>query len=77
METEYIYPELADRESPDLWKEKGSKDIWDRAALRVRDVMRTHYPDHIMPDADAAVRERFPIRLPVTDTSPLTNRWAK
>ncbi len=76
METEFIYPELADRDSPDSWKEKGSMDIWDRAALRVKHLMRTHYPDHITPEADAEVRVRFPIRLPLSETDPLTGRWS-
>lgn len=77
METEYTYPELADRQSPDSWKDKGSKDIWDRAALRVKELMRTHYPDHVTPESDMAVRARFPIRLRQSDTDPLTSRWSK
>lgn len=76
METEYIYPKLADRESPDVWKEKGSVDIWERAALRVKEVLRTHYPDHITPAADAAVRARFPIRLQLHETDSLSGRWS-
>jgi trimethylamine--corrinoid protein Co-methyltransferase len=77
METEYIYPSLADRESPDAWKEKGSSDIRERAALRVKEVLRTHYPDHITPEADAAVRTRFPIRLPLCETDLQSGRWSK
>lgn len=76
METEYVYPELADRESPDAWKERGSTDIWERAAQRVKDLMRTHFPDHVTPGADAAIRARFPIRLPKQETDAVSSRWA-
>ncbi|GGF74713.1 methyltransferase [Mameliella alba] len=76
METEYIYPELADRDSPDSWKEKGSRDIWDRANLRVREIMATTFPDHISDSADAAVRARFPIHLPESAIDPATSQWA-
>lgn len=76
MESEYLYPDLADRDSPDAWKEKGSKDIRDRASLRVRNLMQSHFPDHISAEADALVRARFPIRLAQAETSQLTTRWA-
>ena len=76
METEYVYPDLADRSSPDDWAKKGSRDIWQRASDRVRMVMATHFPDHIADENDAAVRERFPIRLPLANTRPTTPRWA-
>ena len=63
MESEYIYPQLADRSSPDDWLKNGSSDIWQRAALQVRQTLDTHFPDHISPINDAAVRAKYPIRL--------------
>ncbi|WP_417210412.1 hypothetical protein [Antarctobacter sp.] len=74
--TENLYPELADRDSPDRWKDKGSMDIRDRAARRVQDIIRTHHPDNRTPEADATVRARFPIRLPCSETDRLTSRWS-
>jgi len=77
MESEYVYPDLSDRDGPDAWKEKGSKDIWERATLRVRNLMQQHFPGHISVEADALVRARFPIRLPLEETSRATTRWAE
>ncbi|MGB0507797.1 MAG: trimethylamine methyltransferase family protein, partial [Pikeienuella sp.] len=39
MESEYVYPSLGDRLSPDDWVEKGSHDIWDRANELVRAIL--------------------------------------
>lgn len=63
MESEYVYPVLGDRLSPDAWAENGSSDIWERAAMRVKEVLAAPHPSHISPEADIAVRERFPILL--------------
>ena len=77
MESEYVYPELADRESPDGWSETGSKDMYARAQARVKDIMTQNFPAHISPEADAATRARFPIRLSEQAVSAVENRWAK
>jgi trimethylamine--corrinoid protein Co-methyltransferase len=63
MESEYVYPRLADRATPDEWQERGSTDMWDRAHERVTAILAEHYPNHISPDADQRIREQFPIRL--------------
>ena len=76
MESEYVYPDLADRSSPDDWAQKGSRDMWQRASERVREVMTAHFPQHVVDADDTAVRERFPIRLPLDETRPATSRWA-
>jgi trimethylamine--corrinoid protein Co-methyltransferase len=63
MESEYVYPSLADRATPDEWQERGSSDMWDRAHQQVTAVLAEHYPDHISTAADQRIREQFPIRL--------------
>ncbi len=65
METEYVYPSLADRESTTIWTEQGSTDMYERAKVHVSNVMENNYPAHISDEADARVRELFPIRLPL------------
>ncbi len=75
MESEYVYPEIADRESPDSWIEKGSQDMWARARNRVRDVLSTYYPRHIEAGRDADVRQRYPIRLDPAHMIPESPRW--
>ncbi len=75
METEYVYPTLADRSSPEEWEEKGRQDMRARARGRVRELLAAHYPAYIEPKADAAIRERFPIRLRRSDMQPDCGRW--
>jgi trimethylamine--corrinoid protein Co-methyltransferase len=65
MQSEYLYPEVGDRSSPKEWAERGSSDIVERAAARARAILAEHYPRHIDPALDRALRSRFPIRLPM------------
>ncbi|MFK7801758.1 MAG: trimethylamine methyltransferase family protein [Anaerolineae bacterium] len=64
METDFLYPEIADRSAPGVWEAEGSPDMFDRARDVVKEVMRTHYPDHIDSQLDHAIRAKFPIVLP-------------
>ncbi len=75
METEYLYPDLADRAPPDVWEEGGALDIKDRARTRVRQTLSTHYPEYIDPKLDREIRERFPILLAEEDMRPECGRW--
>ena len=75
METEYLYPDLSDRSPPDVWQEAGSPDIRDRARAQVRQILSSHFPSYIDPEADARIRERFPIVLPPEDMDPECGRW--
>ncbi len=64
MQSEYVYPRLADRASIQVWQERGSDDIYRRARRQVAETLAEHYPGHLSREADALVRARFPIRLP-------------
>ncbi len=64
MQTEYIYPEVGDRQSPDDWKDAGSKDAEARAREYVDKTLATHFPDHVPADRIAKIRDAFPIALP-------------
>ncbi len=63
MQTEYIYPEVGDRLSPDDWVDAGATTVSERAHERVSQILAEHHPDHIDPAVDAAIRDRFDIRL--------------
>ena len=63
MQSEYLYPALADRMSPKEWDEAGNPDMLTRAKRRVHDLLANHVPDHIAPGLDRDLRRRFPIRL--------------
>jgi trimethylamine--corrinoid protein Co-methyltransferase len=70
MHTEYLYPEVGDRKSPNEWNEQGGLAIEKRAALRVREILASHYPSHVSAAVDAEIRSRFPIRLPRSAMEP-------
>ena len=75
MESEYIYPSVGDRLSPDDWKDQGSTDMWERAKSRVKDLMGSHWPTYIEPDRDAAIRERFDILVDPQELTAESGRW--
>lgn len=64
MQTEYVYPKIADRSSPKEWLELGKPDILQRAMVRKREILDGHFPRHLSEDIDAALRAKFDIKLP-------------
>jgi trimethylamine--corrinoid protein Co-methyltransferase len=75
MQTEYLYPEVADRSSPKEWAERGAADVLDRARARTRALLAEHYPVYIAPAVDRVIRARFPIRLPRAHMRAGNGRW--
>jgi trimethylamine--corrinoid protein Co-methyltransferase len=63
MQTEYLYPGVGDRKSPNEWAEQGSLDVTARATKQVEHILSSHYPSHVSEAVDAQIRERFPVRL--------------
>jgi trimethylamine--corrinoid protein Co-methyltransferase len=63
MQTEYLYPAIGDRRSPNEWIEQGSTDVLQRAAIKVEEILASHFPAHISEAVDAEIRRRFPVRL--------------
>ena len=63
MQTEYLYPELGDRLSPDDWNDAQRPDPVRLAIQKSRDLLNSDYPDHVSDEVDRQIRERFPIRL--------------
>lgn len=75
METEFLYPRLADRSCQAEWQEAGGSDILEAAKGRVREILATHYPAYIDAATDAKIRERFDIRLSAAALRPGGGRW--
>jgi trimethylamine--corrinoid protein Co-methyltransferase len=75
MQTEYLYPEVADRRTAGEWEATGKEDIAELAHGRVKQILSSHYPEYIDPAIDARIRERFPIRLDPRDMQPGNGRW--
>ena len=66
MRSEYVYPELGDRQSVDEWVSAGEPSLWDRAHQRVNEILAAGRPDHLDPASEAAIRAAFPIHLEET-----------
>lgn len=64
MESDFHYPDVADRSTPDTWEAGGSRDIRQIARDRAKTLLATHYPAHIGASTDDALRTDFDIRLP-------------
>jgi len=75
METEYLYPEIADRSAPSAWQEAGAHDIRERARQRAKQLLSSHYPGYIDRSTDEKIRARFPIALPREAMQPGNDRW--
>jgi len=75
MESEFLYPELANRSSPGAWEEAGHRNIYEAAHARVHELLADYYPDYIDAATDTRIRERFPIRLSREDMQRGNGRW--
>ena len=63
MQTEYIYPAIADRSSPKEWLEKDRPELIAGAAARRREILSRPSAAAFPPELDAEIRRRFPIEL--------------
>ncbi|MEM8858882.1 MAG: trimethylamine methyltransferase family protein [Chloroflexota bacterium] len=63
MASDFLYPQIGDRRSPEEWEAAGSRDIREIAKEKTRQILSTHQPSHIPADVDAEIRRKFDIRL--------------
>jgi trimethylamine--corrinoid protein Co-methyltransferase len=63
MQTEYIYPELADRSSPKEWEENDKPDLLVKATQKKEQILARFVPDHISPQVDELIRQQHNILL--------------
>ena len=63
MQTEYVYPILADRNSPKEWQEKNRPDLIEQAVLRKEALIAAPTPAALPSEVDAQIRQRFKIHL--------------
>lgn len=75
MQTEYLYPRLADRTTLSEWQFRGAPDLLQAAREEVKRIMASHYPAAISAEQDAPVRARFDIRLAEQHMRPASERW--
>jgi trimethylamine--corrinoid protein Co-methyltransferase len=65
MQTDYIYPVLADRTSPKEWDERGKPDLLENARLRKEEILSQRSAARFDPVTDAQIRARFNIHIPM------------
>ncbi|MEN8896072.1 MAG: trimethylamine methyltransferase family protein [Yoonia sp.] len=63
MQTEYVYPDIADRTSPKEWEEKGKPDLLLNATARKDEILSKPSEVALDPITDQAIRARFNIHL--------------
>ena len=63
MQTEYIYPELADRSSPKEWEENNKPDLLQNATAKKKKILENVFPDHISAETDSLIRQQHNILL--------------
>ncbi len=63
MQSDYFYPALADRRTPQEWAAADDRDLMERARQRTRELLAEPHPSHLPAEVDAEIRGRFPIRL--------------
>ncbi len=75
MQSEFVYPDIADRSASGVWEEEGSLDICQRARERVHELLSSHYPDYIDSATDDKICARFFIRLAPQVMRSDPDRW--
>ncbi|MEB8388390.1 trimethylamine methyltransferase family protein [Rhodobacteraceae bacterium KMM 6894] len=60
MERDYVYPDLADRDTPRAWAENGALDAWTRARIKAQSVLDNHHPAYLSAGQEAQIRAEFP-----------------
>ncbi|MDH3264408.1 MAG: trimethylamine methyltransferase family protein, partial [Paracoccaceae bacterium] len=63
MEREYVYPKLADRNSPKEWEERGRPELLARAKARVQAILAQSTQPLVDPELDRKVRAKFNIQF--------------
>ena len=63
METEFVYPAQADRNSTAVWAAAGALTMEEKAHDVAKDLLAGHFPTAIPAEIDARIRDRFPILL--------------
>ncbi|WP_297772183.1 trimethylamine methyltransferase family protein [uncultured Roseovarius sp.] len=64
MQTDYVYPSLANRVSPKEWDELGKPDLIEKATEKKMKILSERSAARFDPVTDRAIRERFRIHLP-------------
>jgi len=75
MQSEYLYPEIADRLTPGAWEEMGRHTLYEQAHEKVKEMLTDYYPTYIDAAVDKRIRDKFPIKLRPEDMQAGNGRW--
>jgi trimethylamine--corrinoid protein Co-methyltransferase len=64
MQSDFLYPRIADRRSPAEWEADGAKDIRQVAHDRAQEILAQHFPGHLNEATITSLRQSCDIRLP-------------
>ena len=64
MESDYVYPQIADRRQPSEWQEDGAKDMLERARESVRDILLHPAQNHLPETVEQEIRQKHEILVP-------------
>ena len=76
MQSDFLYPLIADRHTPKEWEAAGSKDIHTIAREHTEQVLATHFPKHISGQREQTIRKALAIKLPATSMKPAVKESA-
>ena len=64
MKSDFVYPNLADRRTPELWQSDPGPDLIQKAKNTALEILATHFPSHLALDLQDQLRQKFSIELP-------------
>ncbi|NQU58817.1 MAG: trimethylamine methyltransferase family protein, partial [Rhodospirillales bacterium] len=67
MQSDYVYPLVGDRMSPNEWTENGCQNVIKRARVEVQNLLDNHWPGHITAELDKSIRDTFDVKLPLAE----------
>ncbi len=75
MQSEYLYPAVANRLSIKEWTAAGQPELLQDAQARVRDILSSYYPSHVPMSVHEDIRRKHPVRLAMAELNGTTKRW--
>ncbi len=70
MQSDFLYPEIADRRGFEPWQAAGSPHIRAAARARAHEILDQHFPSHLSAETLDRLRAMFDIRLPACAMRP-------
>lgn len=63
MKSDFLYPEILDRTPYDAWESSDRIGIIDRAKVLAKEILESHYPNHVKDDLIKQITKEFDIRI--------------